>query len=603
MKKALLSLFALFPALFCFAEYNQEYLVYQIIPGSDNICKLTGVDRTNVDKIKGKVVIPATTNIDGVEYELKSISNDALAYLPNITHVVIEQGKEDLIVGEYIFNNCSSLATVDFPENLFEIGRNSIRDCENLTTVICRSKSVPIVSGGSSDIIYLEPMTLYVPEESLNIYKSSNSFLYFWGRFGDYKTLESLEDSDNDGDDDGDDDNGGGEDPDDPEIPSSGEITIDASMIEYTLSGTELTINSFKLKDFSGKVTIPATIDIDGKTYFVKILNHHCFEDCTGITEIVAYANSSINYNVYSCAFAGCTNLRRVELPDRLYDLELSAFSGCPKLKTIYSESNLGVALSYNESDPIDLYKTAFFINPKDYDNFLAYNKKFVGLFGKVLTTDDLENVIFTYKNYSVEFLHMMRDHSFAFAGCQVSDEESDCFSIEGNSLTINAAGGFRINAAELPDRNSPARIVNDDSPVSTVKFGGATLTLSNVEAGHQFIMSVPQNEALAGYGCDFVRNADNTYTVTVADPQQFSVASMDGSLVGISDAECNDDSLKVYSDGQSISVIGASFDSPVKILDFQGRCIAVVAASGSVALPRGVYLVVTPKKTLKVIL
>ena len=602
MKKKLLSLFALFPALFCFAEYNQEYLIFEILQSSSKICKLTGVDRTNVDKIKGKVVIPATYSLEGVEYEVFSISDYALADLPEITHVVIEQNNEYLVIGANIFNNCSALTTVDFPANLDLIDRDCLKNAPALRTLVSRNPQVPTVNGAAMDY-YMDAIDLFVPDESISRYKnpSATADATFWGHFHNYRPLSEYVAPDDD--DDGDDDNGGGEDPDDPEIPSSGEITIDASMIEYTLSDNELTINSFKLKDFSGKVTIPATFEVNGKSYDVKNIGSNSFKDCIGLTEIIAYSSPDIKYVVSKDAFTNCTSLRRVELPNTLDYLVLGAFKNCPSLKTVYSETNIEMAVDINDLDGVDLRKTALFVIPEIYNYLTKHYSTEIKPFGKVLTTDDLENVIFTYKNYSVEFLHMMRDHSFAFAGCQVSDEESDCFSIEGNSLTINAAGGFRINAAELPDRNSPARIVNDDSPVSTVKFGGATLTLSNVEAGHQFIMSVPQNEALAGYGCDFVRNADNTYTVTVADPQQFSVASMDGSLVGISDAECNDDSLKVYSDGQSISVIGASFDSPVKILDFQGRCIAVVAASGSVALPRGVYLVVTPKKTLKVIL
>ena len=80
----------------------------------------------------------------------------------------------------FAFYHCTSLKSINLPQSITQIQRDAFRDCTALTTVVCEAVQVPDCQHNTfADIPFLEA-TLYVPEESLEDYKSA----IYWKDFG-----------------------------------------------------------------------------------------------------------------------------------------------------------------------------------------------------------------------------------------------------------------------------------------------------------------------------------------------------------------------------------------------------------------------------------
>ena len=84
--------------------------------------------------------------------------------------------------------------------------------------------------------------------------------------------------------------------------------------------------------DYSGSVTIPATVTHDGTTYSVTIIGVGAFDDCRNLTAI-NIPNSVTT--IGDGAFEGCTGLTAINIPTSVTTIGNSAFSGCSSLATI----------------------------------------------------------------------------------------------------------------------------------------------------------------------------------------------------------------------------------------------------------------------------
>ena len=134
--------------------------------------------------------------------------------------------------------------------------------------------------------------------------------------------------------------------------------------IYYKINGNEATVtyrgtsyNSYS-NEYSGSVTIPATVTHNGMTYPVTAIGSYAFYYCIGLTS-VTIPNSVTTINVeafYGCsgltnvtipnsvtaigeyAFSNCSNLTIINLPESITSIGNSAFSECNRLGDVYSE-------------------------------------------------------------------------------------------------------------------------------------------------------------------------------------------------------------------------------------------------------------------------
>ena len=84
--------------------------------------------------------------------------------------------------------------------------------------------------------------------------------------------------------------------------------------------------------DYSGSVTIPATVTHGGTTYSVTIIGAGAFDDCRNLTAI-NIPNSVTT--IGDGAFDGCTGLTAINIPTSVTTIGDGAFSGCSSLATI----------------------------------------------------------------------------------------------------------------------------------------------------------------------------------------------------------------------------------------------------------------------------
>ena len=94
--------------------------------------------------------------------------------------VLIETNWYTMICKYY---GCTNLMTVTIGKSVNNIGSKAFAECKGLESVICLAESVPSAKSNVFENSYIEYLTLYVPEGSVNQYKSQEP----WSKFSQIK--------------------------------------------------------------------------------------------------------------------------------------------------------------------------------------------------------------------------------------------------------------------------------------------------------------------------------------------------------------------------------------------------------------------------------
>lgn len=118
-----------------------------------------------------------------------------------------------------------------------------------------------------------------------------------------------------------------------PAIVHAHDFEVDG--IYYLKNGNEATVtfrgtssNQYS-NEYSGEVIIPGTVAFNDTTYFVTSIGSNAFADCTGLTN-VTIPNSVTDIGEY--AFVSCTGLTSITIPNSVKIIGNSAFAGCTGL-------------------------------------------------------------------------------------------------------------------------------------------------------------------------------------------------------------------------------------------------------------------------------
>ncbi|MBP3374164.1 MAG: leucine-rich repeat domain-containing protein [Bacteroidaceae bacterium] len=82
----------------------------------------------------GKIIIPASVEYEGINYNVTSIGNAAFCNCSDLTSVTI--GENVTSIGKEAFDGCTSLMYVTIGESVTSIGDEAFSDCKRLTSVI-----------------------------------------------------------------------------------------------------------------------------------------------------------------------------------------------------------------------------------------------------------------------------------------------------------------------------------------------------------------------------------------------------------------------------------------------------------------------------------
>ena len=314
------------------------------------------------------VEIPATFDVDGTQYTVSEIANNALRpsnyqYNP-IASLTIPSTVES--IGDYAVYNCYRLTELRIPEGVKHIGENAFMACYALTTVSLPSTLLSIGDGAFAyngnlktvvtamttpctidqsvfidkkevDGETVETFTsadLYVPIGKKTIYEAAD----VWR---DFSTIYQGEVKD---------------------------ITIDGITYTYVTGEDFAIVKSGDKTALQNKdVVIPSTIQVGGKTYNIKKIANGAFLQVImnsltiqpGVEEIGddafwnAYTIKKVIIpsgvkRIGACAFQYCYLVQTIELPASLTSIGDKAFGNISYLTSVVSHISKPFAISDN---------------------------------------------------------------------------------------------------------------------------------------------------------------------------------------------------------------------------------------------------------------
>jgi hypothetical protein len=100
--------------------------------------------------------------------------------------------------------------------------------------------------------------------------------------------------------------------------------------------------------EYSGSITLPATVTYDGVTYSVTSIGDEAFFYCSSLTAITIPKGVT---SIGSSAFEGCESLTTINIPEGVTSIGALAFLGCTSLTDIIlpeGVTSIGAAAFYD---------------------------------------------------------------------------------------------------------------------------------------------------------------------------------------------------------------------------------------------------------------
>lgn len=107
----------------------------------------------------------------------------------------------------------------------------------------------------------------------------------------------------------------------------------------YTINNdlTTVTVKG-KVNTLQGDISIPATVESDGKSYNVTAIGNSAFDGYTNLTSVVIPGSVT---KIWDCAFKRCSSLTSAIIPGGVTKIGDSAFVGCTNLKSVTISSGV----------------------------------------------------------------------------------------------------------------------------------------------------------------------------------------------------------------------------------------------------------------------
>jgi uncharacterized repeat protein (TIGR02543 family) len=130
-------------------------LKYYITDGVNRQVMVTGYEGV---KPRGTLNIPATVTINGKEYSVTSIGDDAFKRCSSLQSVTIPNSVTS--IGDYAFEACSNLQSVTIPESVTSIGHSAFQGCSRLQSLTIPNSVTTIENDAFYYCINLQSVTI-----------------------------------------------------------------------------------------------------------------------------------------------------------------------------------------------------------------------------------------------------------------------------------------------------------------------------------------------------------------------------------------------------------------------------------------------------------
>lgn len=134
-------------------------------------------------KYTGKIKIPSEVKWNGKKKKVVEIGDYAFECCYELKSVSIPSSV--YYIGRFAFLGCRNLESIIIPSSVNSIGISAFSECKALKDIYCQAVNVPETHSSAFDNSPIENMTLYVPGESMNAYKTTDP----WSGFGKFQTL------------------------------------------------------------------------------------------------------------------------------------------------------------------------------------------------------------------------------------------------------------------------------------------------------------------------------------------------------------------------------------------------------------------------------
>ena len=182
--------------------YNATNLIKLVLPstmrrigphafeGAINIETITGKNVLEDNRslvVDSALIMLAGANLEKytIPKEVKYLSSAVLGFKNDINEYVIPDHVIAIEDRSYMFQQCPNLETVTLSANMRYLGFDPFDkwDTPKIKNVYCRTLIPPIVQYNPSDVRFeFDSLTIYVPAQSLDLYKNSN----YWVPYKDY---------------------------------------------------------------------------------------------------------------------------------------------------------------------------------------------------------------------------------------------------------------------------------------------------------------------------------------------------------------------------------------------------------------------------------
>ena len=261
-----------------------------LIAGCKNTVIPNSVTSIGSTAFTGCSGLTSVTIPDGVT----SIGWNAFAGCSGLTSITIPNSVTS--IGNSAFEGCTGLTSITIPNSVTRIGEYVFSYCSNLTDVYSLATNVPATSSDAFYNLYPENMTLHVPAEAINSYKTTAP----WSSFGSFDEFVG------------------------------GEMVIDGIKYDINVNTKQATVISGG--NYSGDIVIPSEITYNNVTYSVTSIGSYAFLYCSGLTSITI-PNSVTSIGDY--AFDGCSGLTSITIPNSVTSIGDWAFYECSGLTSI----------------------------------------------------------------------------------------------------------------------------------------------------------------------------------------------------------------------------------------------------------------------------